>query len=205
MIRRMTRFAAVPAVMIGILLVTAPARAQIYRWTDDSGTVHYGDGAQSVPETYRSRSAPLSLRNNPASPATESAKPVSREATIKFTPGRHIVVEAVVNGSTSAKLYLDTGAAHTLMSPRVLRAAGVSPDRDGVKIETRGIIADAKTEMYRVAIDSLEIGDARVGRMLVSSYDMDMPDVDGLLGQDFLGLFKITIDAARGVVTIAPR
>ena len=201
MIPRMARLATAVAVGLVLVLAPAPARAQIYRWTDEAGNSHYADGVQNVPEAYRGKAVPLNFRNRPPS----SDPTPARESAIRFTPGRHIVVDARVNGSTSAKLYLDTGAAHTLLSPRVLKAAGVSPDRDGTKVETRGLIADAKTEVYRVAIDSLEVGEARVGRMLVSAYDMEMQGVDGLLGQDFLGLFKITIDASRGIVTIAPK
>ena len=201
MIRRMIRFPTVVMVGLVLTLATAPAGAQIYRWTDDAGNAHYADSLQNVPEAYRGKAIPLSLRNSP----TSSSPAATPESVIRFTPGRHIVVDVRVNGSTPAKLYLDTGAAHTLLSPRVLKAAGVSPDRDGTKIETRGLVADAKTEVYRVAIDSLEVGEARVGRMLVSAYDMEMQGVDGLLGQDFLGLFKITIDASRGIVTIAPK
>lgn len=204
MIARMPRAVTALAALVALVLSTASAQAQIHRWIDDAGTAHYADSLQNVPETFKGRAIPLNLRNSPVS-STDSNKSAAREAAIRFTPGRHIVVEARVNGSTSAKLYLDTGAAHTLLSPRILRLAGVSPDHDGVKLQTRGMIADTKTEVYRVAIDSLEVGDARVGKMLVSAYDMDMPDVDGLLGQDFLALFKVTIDASRGIVTIAPK
>ena len=41
--------------------------------------------------------------------------------------------------------------------------------------------------------------------MVVSSYDMDMPDVDGLLGQDFLGHFNVLIDSANGTVKLTKR
>lgn len=200
----MTRLAAIVVAGLALVLAAAPADAQIYRWTDDAGNAHYADGLQNVPEIHRTKATPVNLRNSPVT-QNESPAPASRDSGIQFTPGRHIVVDAVVNGSTPVKLYLDTGAGQTLLSPRVLRAAGVSPDRDGHKVEARGLVADARTEFYRVAIDSLEVGGARVGRMLVSAYDMQMPDVDGLLGQDFLGLFKVTIDSSRGVVTISPK
>jgi len=57
----------------------------------------------------------------------------------------------------------------------------------------------------QVAIDSLEVGGARVGRMVVSSYDMDMCDVDGQHGQDFLGHFNVLIDSANGTVKLTKR
>jgi len=36
-----------------------PSTSGLYRWTDDSGRVHYTQGLQSVPEQYRSRAVPL--------------------------------------------------------------------------------------------------------------------------------------------------
>jgi Domain of unknown function (DUF4124) len=33
----------------------APAWAQMYRWTDEQGGLHYSQGIDSVPERFRSR------------------------------------------------------------------------------------------------------------------------------------------------------
>jgi hypothetical protein len=41
--------------------------------------------------------------------------------------------------------------------------------------------------------------------MVVASYDMDMRDVEGLLGQDFLGNFNVTIDSNEGVVRLVKK
>jgi hypothetical protein len=41
--------------------------------------------------------------------------------------------------------------------------------------------------------------------MMVSSYEMHMPDVDGLLGQDFLARFNVQIDPAAGTVKLSPK
>ena len=59
--------------------------------------------------------------------------------------------------------------------------------------------------MQFVVVDSLEVGEARVGRMPVGAHDMRSRDGDGLLGRDFLDQFKVTIDAGKGVVTLAPK
>ena len=48
-------------------------------------------------------------------------------------------------------------------------------------------------------LDSLEVGEARVGRMQVASYDVAGAG-DGLLGRDFLDRFSVNIDSANGVV-----
>ena len=43
------------ALVVAAFVNVAPADAQMYRWTDDAGGVHYTDGPNSVPERFRSR------------------------------------------------------------------------------------------------------------------------------------------------------
>lgn len=189
-----------------VLLASAwptQAVAQIYRWVDDRGNAHYAEGIDSVPQRYREGATPLGLRNSPAAATPAGERPAAgSETVIRFVPGRHIIVDARINGSATARLILDTGAAATLISPRALAAAGVSLSRGTRAGKTRGVAKDVEVEVTQVPIESLAVGDARVGRMMVASYDMDMPDVEGLLGQDFLGQFNVTIDPGSGVVKL---
>jgi predicted aspartyl protease len=197
--------------LIALWVVIVPpsvSLAQVYRWVDDKGTSHYAEGVDSVPERYRGSAVPLGLRNAPPaveSAATATAGVVTGDSEVRFVPGRHIIVDARINGGSTVKLILDTGASQTLISPRALTAAGVSVARDGRTTRSRGIARDAEVEVLRVPIDSLEVGGARVGRMLVSSYEMDMNDVEGLLGQDFLGHFNVSIDPTAGVVKLTKK
>jgi predicted aspartyl protease len=147
------------------------------------------------------------MRNTPAPSAPtpgSSTQAATGTATteIRFVPGRHIIVDARINGGPTVKLILDTGAGGTLISPRALAASGVSLTRGTRVGKTRGVAKDAEVEVTQVAIDSLEVGGARVGRMVVSSYDMDMTEVEGLLGQDFLGHFNVVIDSQEGLVKL---
>lgn len=208
MIRAM-RLSLFVAVLVAVLAVAAwppSAVAQFYRWVDEFGNVHYSHGIDSVPPQYRDTAAPLEMRNSPSVTAPESGStPTGAETVIRFVPGRHIVVDARINGSATVKMILDTGAAGTLISPRALVAAGVSLTYGTRNATTRGVAKDAAVDVTQVAIESLEVGAARVGRMVVSSYDMDMPDAEGLLGQDFLGHFNVLIDSASGTVKLTKR
>ena len=194
---------------LAILLIacsaTSPAVAQIYRWTDEQGTAHFAEGLANVPARYRGQAVVVSPRVAPATPAMAPARGPSRETLIRFSPGRQIIVEARVNGSATCRLMLDTGAAATLISPRVLATAGVALNDGAQSVRARGLARDAEVEVRRVVVDSLEVGGARVDRLMVVAYDMDMPHLDGLLGQDFLGLFNVSIDASAGVVTLDPK
>jgi hypothetical protein len=50
----------------------------------------------------------------------------------------------------------------------------------------------------------VEVGEARVGPLLIIAHDGGLKTADGLLGRDFLAHFNVTIDARERVVTLAP-
>jgi len=193
------------AVLVG--LTPRSAHAQIYRWVDDAGVPHYAEGLDSVPERHRATATPLGLRNRPAEPpAADTAASRSAPAagtTIRYTPGERIMVDVRINGAASARLMLDTGADRTLISPRALAAAGASLTRSVGTGRLVGVTGD--DHLPYVMIDSLEVGEARVGRMPIGAYEVAQMEGDGLLGRDFLDAFNVTIDAARGLVTLSPK
>ena len=200
-----------PGVLALILtLVTAPATAEIVKYTDNSGTNHYVEGMESVPQQYRARAVPLGMSNDgttapPRGAAADVAKTspsVKGGATIRYAPGQRIMVNATVNGSTSAQLLLDTGADRTMINPRVLAAAGVSLARAVGSATVSGV--GGSQEMQFVTINSLDVSGATVGRLNVAAHGIDGAG-DGLLGRDFLDQFSVNIDSAKGVVTLTPK
>jgi predicted aspartyl protease len=205
--RHMPR-AALVGVALGLLLGAFPphASAQFYRFTDERGQSHYVDGLHNVPERYRSSAVPLNIHNTPAaaqSSVPAAAKPAGA-AVIKYTPGQRIMVDVRINGAYTAQLLLDTGADRTMISPRTLVAAGVSITRPVATGTMTG--ATGTDRVNYVVVDSLEVGEARVGRMPVASYELAGTGTgDGLLGRDFLDQFSMTFDAAKGEVRLAPK
>jgi len=198
----MIRATALASAAVLVLTLAGPAAAETYRWVDDRGVVHYTQGLDSVPERYRETTAVLPLREAPpviAAPALGT----TGHTTIAFVPGQRIVAGARINGTIGVRLLLDTGADRTVLSPRAVAAAGISLTR-GAGIGTmKGATGTARIRV--VPVESIEIGDARVGRLIVIAHDIDQSDVDGLLGRDFLEQFTVTIDNARGLVTLAPK
>jgi hypothetical protein len=75
----------------------------------------------------------------------------------------------------------------------------------GRTVRRRGLAEGVYVEAIRVPVQSIAVGNARVERMAVNAYDMGARDAEGLLGQDFLGHFNVSIDPARGIVTLKPR
>jgi predicted aspartyl protease len=191
-----------------ILALAPPAQAQIYRYTDERGQNAYVDGLQNVPERFRATAVPLGMRNAPAAPATAPAagapgKPAGA-AVLKYTPGQPIMVDATINGGSTVKLLLDTGADRTLVSPRALTAAGVTITRPVATGNITGATGTDKIDF--VVVESLEVGAARVTKLPVGSYELAGSAAgDGLLGRDFLDQFNMEIDASKGEVRLAPK
>jgi predicted aspartyl protease len=183
-----------------------PGYAQIFRYTDERGQNHYVDGLENIPERHRATATPLGLRNAPT-PTPTSAPTAARSAgttVIKYTPGQRVMVDVKINGGFSAQLLLDTGADRTMISPRTLQAAGVAISRPVATGTITGVTGTDRLDY--VVVDSLEIGEARVGRMPVGSYELAGTGAgDGLLGRDFLDQFKVTFGSAKGEVHLAPK
>lgn len=209
----MTRLALALAVLV--TLTPLPAAAEIFRYTDAAGVPHYVDGIDSVPQEFRARAVPMRLPPPGAPAVTPPASAPARPGasgpaasapkggtTIKYTPGKPIMVDVKINGSTAANLLLDTGADTTMINPRVLVAAGASISRPVGTTRVTGVTGSDNVNF--VTIESLEVGEARAGRMHVASYDVTGVG-DGLLGRDFLDRFSLNIDSTNGIVTLSPK
>jgi hypothetical protein len=194
------------ALAAGLLLLAAgpgAAAGPIYRWTDESGTIHYTQGIESVPERHRAGAVIIGYNSpgGPPVPAPPSGE-ASGGARISFTPGEPIMVSARINDGGAVQLMLDTGASRTVISPAALTALGVS-QRDARRGTIRGVTGEA--EVLAVQVESIDVNGARHGPLVVVSHDAGLGRGDGLLGRDFLDHFRVTIDNAAGVVTLAPK
>ena len=202
------------AVAIAALILTSPAVAQMYRWVDEGGGVHYTQGLDSIPERHRKNAvrldypAPAPAPSSPspgvlAPPGGVVVKPADSDTVIEFTPGKPIYVVARLNNAENTRLILDTGADRTVIAPRALQAAGVGSRAAAASGRIQGATGTAEVQAFH--IDSIQVGSARVDRLLVLSHDINLPEGDGLLGRDFLEHFKVTIDNRAGTVTLAPK
>ncbi|MBI4608086.1 MAG: aspartyl protease family protein [Candidatus Rokubacteria bacterium] len=190
--------------LLSLLLLPGAALAQTYRWVDERGGVHYTEGLNNVPERYRSEARPLYF---PPPPPPAPAKPgaITPEpgtTRISFKPGSPILVSAKINGGGPVSLLLDTGADRTVVAPLTLLRLGIST-RSTPRAEVKGVTGTSQADVVRV--DSIEVGEAKAGPLLVVAHDADLKEADGLLGRDFLDNFKVTIDSKQGVVILAPK
>jgi len=197
---------AIMAALTALALPFASASAQMFRWTDDQGGIHYTQGVDNVPERFRAKAQMMALPERapapPASPAAGESAPATTTTKIPFTPGKPIMVSARVNGGGSANLMLDTGASVTVINPRVLASMGIGSAR-ALRGSVKG--ATGSADVLFVPIESIEVGNARSGPLRVAAHDVELAQGDGLLGRDFLDQFTVTIDSTAGTVTLTPK
>jgi hypothetical protein len=184
------RVAVAAVLLLTGLLWVGRAAAQVYHWVDADGTVHYSTGLDSVPEAYRPSARLLSGASGPAA--------VTR---ISFTPGTSIRVSALIDGRGPVTLILDTGADRTMVSPAALARLGITTPGTS-RTRLRGVTGSSSADL--VWVSAVAVGDAVVGPLTLVAHDAGLPQADGLLGRDFLGLFTVTIDTRAGFVTLAP-
>ena len=187
------------ALAIGALVTRVDA--QVYHWVDDQGVIHYTTGIESVPERYRDSAR--AMASSPVDASAPGAPTLARtgRTTIPFVTGRPIVVTARINEAGPVVLVLDTGADRTMVAPAALARLGISAP-SAYRAEIRGVTGTIQADV--VWVDSLEVGNARVGPLAIVAHDADLAEADGLLGRDFLSLFSVAIDARASVVTLEP-
>lgn len=190
------------ALILICMLFPGLASADIYYWVDDQGIQHYTTRLESIPESHRPKAQLLPLPVSPPAPPELERSPSPKGLTrIPFTPGLPVLVSARINGAGPITLILDTGADRTLVAPEVLQRFGISTGNG-----PRGILKGVTGASYvdAVWVNSVEVGEAKVGPLLIIAYNSDLKAADGLLGRDFLAHFNVTIDSKERVVTLAP-
>ena len=188
------------AVILGCLLFPETGLADIYYWIDDQGIQNYTARLENVPEKYRSQAQPLSLLPAPPAPPELKPSPPKKGTTrIPFSPGSPVLVQARINGLGPVTLILDTGAQATLISPSVLSRLGLSAE-NAPPLTLKGVTGIGYAS--RVWVDFIEVGETRVGPLLIAVYEADLKRADGLLGRDFLSHLNVTIDSKEKVVTL---
>jgi len=184
------------------LFLPPPTFADVYYWIDDQGTQYYTTRLESIPEPYRSKAIPLSLPTSPPVPPEITPRPLQKGLTrIPFTLGSPVLVSAKINGGGPITLILDTGADRTMVAPSALSRLGISFEN-----ALRGVVRGVTGASYAEAVwvNSVEVGEARVGPLLIIVHEADLQGVEGLLGRDFLANFNVTIDSKEKVVTLSP-
>src|SRR5262245_13478107 len=195
------------------------AAAEIYRWTDGQGRVHYTQDLSQVPPEQRATAAGAARGSGagrlqtyerpaqeapaapaPAAPGAAASSPTGKAYRVQVQrAGPSMLVVAVVNGVHRVPFLIDTGATDVLLPRAVAERIGleVGPDTRTKRYAT----ANGMVEHPVVMLESVDVGGA-VARDVPASIG---PELEfGLLGLSYFNRFDTHVDAAAGVVTLVP-
>jgi len=200
-----------------VLLLALPSlsSAEIYRWTDAEGRVHFTQDLSQVPPAHRpqaerSAAAPRSDRLQTYSTPPATGRSSVRRGTrrprfgevlrIPFLKrGDMMVVDVTLNDRVSAPFLVDTGASDVSIPEELASRLGIriGPDTPYRRYTTaNGVIAKPV-----ITLDSVQAGEARLEQVRASiSSTMDV----GLLGGAFFNNFTYQIDPAANVIAVVP-
>lgn len=115
--------------------------------------------------------------------------------------GSAVIVAATLNRSLTAHLIVDTGATLTLVSRRVASELNLRTVTHGT---FHGIGGAVRRPMAQLR--SLKIGEAEVQNLVVAVHDFHPnPQIEGLLGLDFLRQFHVSLDSRKQQLVLSPR
>ncbi len=203
MIRITQLMVALSFVLIQILVLslcpTSSLCADLFRWVDEKGIIHFTDNMHSIPEPQRGKATRIKGSDAPRS--REASRPASPEkASVPFQKrGAVVIVQATVNEKASARFVVDTGASYTLISQATAKELDIDLDGNLPKISLQ--TANGVITAPLVSLDSIEVGGMQVKNLTAAVYNVFTdPGISGLLGLNFLSHFRMDIDTQNGIL-----
>jgi len=224
-IRRRFPLAIVFVAWLGLALslalggVASEARAEIYRWTDEKGQLHFSQDLDRMPARYRAQAEAEArggrggreiqrYRAAPAAASPSRARTGSFGASKGLSSKVHRIrvaragstmrVDVRLNDRVVAPFYIDTGASDVVLPEWAARELGLELDEARTAYYAT---ANGTVRQPVVVLDSVELGDARA-EQVPASVSRSMST--GLLGLSFFNHFQYEIDPVAGVVTLRP-
>jgi clan AA aspartic protease (TIGR02281 family) len=172
--------------------------AEFYRWVDQNGVVHFTDNLHNIPEKQRQTAARIQARESKIAEPPKPAAPSKAAIPIEKN-GSIVIVDATLNGKTSAKLIVDTGASFTMISTAMAKELGINLDgsrRTAPFHTANGVIQAPLADLESVAVGGMEVTN------LTAAIHDALPNtaVVGLLGLNFLSKFRMDIDTQKGLL-----
>ncbi|MDP6977357.1 MAG: retroviral-like aspartic protease family protein [Myxococcota bacterium] len=199
------------------LLSAGASTAEIYRWVDSSGKMHFTQDLASIPPLYRAAAkqraenpkqdvpiqtysppAPSSRRDRRTARSMRGAKS-GRVHTVRVErAGPSMRVNVRINNELDVPFIIDTGATDVVLPLWAAKKLSLPVEGPGVRTSPRQT-ANGVVQAPVVMLRSVQMGTARVEN--VAGLSLESMSY-GLLGLGFFNHFNYNIDAARGVVTL---
>lgn len=189
-------------ILIAALLLAyagAAFPADILRWTDEKGVVHFTDNLHNIPEKFRSGVTRIKAKESPRSP--EAAKPiVFDKASVPFQKrGTVVVVPATINEKATVRFVVDTGASYTMISQATAKELEIDLEKKHPSVPFQ--TANGTIQAPLVSLSSIDVGGLQVKDLTAAVHDVfPDPSISGLLGLNFLSNFRMEIDTQNGVL-----
>jgi clan AA aspartic protease (TIGR02281 family) len=193
--------------------------AEIYKWKDQAGRLHFAQDLNQVPPRYRSQAKGEAIeeggesviqRYQPAPASPRSTRRGARSARAETEgeaevyrirvqrTGNSMKVNVRLNDRVTAPFYIDTGASDISLPASVAKELGL--DLEGARTGYYGT-ANGTIEQSLVTLDSVELGGARVENVPAH---VNTSMSTGLLGLAFFNHFRYRVDPVSGTVTLRP-
>lgn len=194
--------------IIFLIALTSPGYAEMYKWVDEKGTIHFTDDLSSIPEKYRPDaetrkptkeiSAPKPQGNSKPSLPQKVSEPEGITVDL-FRKHELLLAEVILNSRIRQYFIVDTGASFTLINRPTAKELGITIDENTPFMP----IFTASSLIFTplVTLRSIRVGEAEVENVDVLIHDMPSTTA-GLLGNTFLNKFKVMIDSANGKMTL---
>jgi clan AA aspartic protease (TIGR02281 family) len=195
--------------LIILLTVLVPSGyAEMYKWVDEKGTIHFTDDPSSIPEKYREDAETRKPSKEISTPQPQEKPKPSLSPKVSEPEGiivdllrKHelLLAEVILNDRVRQYFILDTGASFTLINRPTAKELGITIDENTPFMP----IFTASSLIFTplVTLRSVRVGEAEVENVDVLIHDMPS-ETAGLLGNSFLNKFKVMIDSVNGKMTL---
>ena len=182
----------------GITIITdSPTQLnRCHPLTDSSVTPREERAQRPTPDPVLTLPAPVKPAQLASPPKEHTVRPGSISVPLERL-GSLFVVTIQVNETRLAKLIVDTGASHTILSHAIARDLGLFSRRPVASATMHTVGGSVQADM--VHVDSIRIAGAEVRDSIAAIHDLPdaPPDIEGLLGLSVLRQFEVTLDTAR--------
>jgi clan AA aspartic protease (TIGR02281 family) len=183
--------------MAAALALPSVAVADIYRWTDELGAVHFSDTPdRSAHNLKKVNDGHINVIKNPEINIAR----LNQQVPFKEVNG-NMVVRGSVNG-TPMNFIVDTGASLVVIPPTVAKSAGIETSGvPQVRLETaNGRVQAPAVQIGRLDVASFSLKQVRAAVVRVS------PDAyTGLLGMSFLSHYRMQVDHQHHMLILEQR
>jgi len=196
------------------LVFVGNASAEIYKWKDSAGRLHFSQDLGQVPPQYRAQAMgeaieegsggviqhyqapPPAARSSQRRSQSKSPSKVYRIRVQKTGSSMRVMVR--LNDHVVAPFYIDTGASDVSLPEWVAKELGLDLENARTALYST---ANGTVESALVTLDSVDLGGARVEH--VPAHINKSMSV-GLLGLSYFNHFRYRVDPGSGIVTLRP-